>query len=235
MDGILIIGHGSAPTTYEDVSYYINLGTKLNMAVLAFDKRGVGKSTGKYESFQVERSEEWFDLLASDIISVIEWIKSNPELNSLKIGLLGGSQAGWILPLAASHSKEVDFIIIGEGTSVSAGEEHYFSQLTGDGYGEGISIIEADKKLQKFEGARGFDPRIILNNLKVKTLWFLGTSDPVIPVDATIRVLEELDNPNFKIKILKNGNHDFVNVETGEQYNLVSFIKSWLDEENILN
>ena len=47
MEGLLIIGHGSAPTTYEDVSYYINIGTKLKMGVLAFDKRGVGKCTQK--------------------------------------------------------------------------------------------------------------------------------------------------------------------------------------------
>lgn len=235
MEGILIIAHGSAPTTYEDVSYYIKIGTKLNMGVLAFDKRGVGKSTGKYESFQVERSQEWFRLLASDINSGIEWVKSKPYLDTLKIGLLGGSQAGWIMPLAASQNKDVDFIIIGEGTSVSAGEEHYFSKLTGDGSGEGISIKEADKRLQHFKGERGYDPSEVLKRLQVKTLWVLGTSDPVIPVDATIRVLEELDNPHFRIEILENGNHDFVNVETGEPYNLLPLIKSWLKNENIIN
>jgi hypothetical protein len=235
IQGILIIAHGSAPTTYEDVSYYIKLGTKLNMGVLAFDKRGVGKSTGEYESFTVERSQEWFDLLASDVVSAIEWVKTRSDLNTSKVGLLGGSQAGWIMPLAASQSKDVDFIIIGEGVSLSAGEEHYFSQLTGDGSGQGISIHEADKLLQNFKGEKGYDPREILKKLQVKTLWILGTSDPVIPVDATIRVLKELDNPNFRIEILKYGNHDFVNVETGESYNLVPLIESWLKSENIKN
>ncbi len=232
--GILIIAHGSAPTTYEDLSYYIRLGTKLNMGVLAFDKRGVGKSTGRYESFTVERSKEWFNLLASDVISAIDWVKSRPDLNALKIGLLGGSQAGWIMPLAASQNKNVDFIIIGEGTSVSAGEEHYFSLLSGDGSGEGISIKEADIQLQSFKGDKGYDPREILKKLQAKTLWFLGTSDPVIPVDATIRVLKELNNPHFKIEILKNGDHNFVNVETGKSYNLVPLIRSWLKSENII-
>ena len=42
INGVLIVVHGSAPSTYNDVSYYTGLGTQLGMAVLAFDKRGVG-------------------------------------------------------------------------------------------------------------------------------------------------------------------------------------------------
>lgn len=41
---------------------------------------------------------------------------------------------------------------------------------------------------------KGFDPRFILKNLDVNTLWIFGTSDPAIPVDASLRVLKELDD-----------------------------------------
>ncbi|WP_232520962.1 prolyl oligopeptidase family serine peptidase [Flagellimonas nanhaiensis] len=235
LKGALVIVHGSAPSTYEDVSYYTKIGIKLGMAVLAYDKRGVGGSGGTYQSFTVEGSKNWFNLLASDVLAVISWLKEQPELENAKLGLLGGSQAGWIMPLAASKTKEVDFMIIGAGVAVSAGEEHFFSQLTGDGEENGISIQEAHKKLEGFQGEKGFDPTKILKQLRTSTLWFLGTNDPVIPVDATIEELERINNPNFEIVLLPHGDHNFRNTKTGEPYNLIGFIQPWLTESGIWN
>ena len=234
MKAVLIIVHGSAPSTYEDVGYYTRIGTKLGMSVLAFDKRGVGKSGGTYEYFTVKGSKEWFNLLASDVLACLSWLKDRPELQQAKFGLLGGSQAGWIMPLAASQTKDIDFIIIGEGVSVSAGEEHYFSELTGDGDENGMSIQEAHRKLQDFDGEKGFDPRNILRNMETKALWFLGTKDPVIPVDATLEGLKRINNPNFKVVVLPDGNHNFKNTKTGEPYNLIDFIEPWLIEIGVL-
>ncbi len=232
--GALILAHGSAPTEFRDLSYYIQLGTRLNMAVLAYDKRGVGQSSGKYQFFNVAESEVWFELLASDILACLDWLEERPEIINKKIGLLGGSQAGWIMPLAASKTDQIDFMIIGEGAAVSAGEEHYFSQLSGDGSGEGVSIAEADQALSNFAGEKGFDPAPILPELKVHTLWFFGTEDPVIPVDASIRALQAMNNPYFKIQLLENGNHDFINVATKEPYDLSAFIKPWLQQTGMI-
>lgn len=232
--GVLVVVHGSAPSTYEDVTYYTRIGTKLGMAVLAYDKRGVGKSEGRYQFFSVEGSEKWFNLLASDVLACVSWLKNRPELRAAKLGLLGGSQAGWIMPLAASKNDMIKFIIIGEGVAVSTGEEHYFSQLTGDGDVHRLTIAEAHSKLQYFNGQRGFDPRSILKNLGAKTLWILGTEDPVIPVDATINELKQINNPNFQIQLLEYGNHDFVNTKTGKPYNLLDYLVPWLTEIGVL-
>lgn len=230
--GGIVISHGSAPSTHEDVGYYTKLATQLNMAVLAYDKRGVGSSSGSYEYFSVERSKQWFDLLASDLQVCFEWLRRRPELKNTPIGFFGGSQAGWIMPLAASklESVGVDFMIIGEGATVSAGEEAFHSDLTGDGSGNGISIKKADKKLKKFKGELGFDPRPILKKLNTKTLWFFGTKDDVIPVNASIEVLNKINNENNKIIMLPNGDHNFKNVETGHRYDLTKYIEPWLKE-----
>ena len=233
--GAVVMVHGSAPSTYEDLGFYTKLGTQLGMAVLAFDKRGVGTSGGTFEYFTVSRSKAWFNLLASDVLACVEWLKSRPELQNAKIGLLGGSQAGWIMPLAASKSTDIDFMIIGEGVAVSAGEEHYFSQLTGDGDENGISIADAHQKLKDFKGGRGFDPRSILEKLETNALWFLGTNDPVIPVDATLAELKRINSPNFKVALLPDGDHNFVNTKTKERYNLLLYIAPWLREIGILD
>ena len=228
--GAMVICHGSAQSDHEDVSYYTNLAIKMEMAVLAYDKRGAGLSTGVYESFTVGRSNEWFNLLSIDLENCYRWLSTRPELKDKKIGFFGGSQAGWIMPLAASRLEGIDFIISGEGTTVSAGEENYFSQLTGDGDEIGQHTIQqADLALKSWNGVKGFDPRDILENLQVPTLWIFGTNDPVIPVDASIRTLEKINNPNFDLLILENGDHNFMNTETGKRYELVEELKSWLD------
>ncbi|MBO0322638.1 prolyl oligopeptidase family serine peptidase [Muricauda sp. CAU 1633] len=231
--GVLVIVHGSAPSTYEDVGFYTKLGTQLGMAVLAFDKRGVGESGGTYEYFTVSRSEPWFNLLAADVLACVNWLKKKPELQQAKLGLFGGSQAGWIMPLAASKSLDIDFMIIGEGVSVSAGEEHYFSQLTGDGDENGISIAEAHERLGNFDGEKGFDPRNILEQLETQTLWFFGTNDPVIPVEASIEELNRLNRSNFQVVSLPNGDHNFLNTQSNERYDLLSYIKPWLAQIGI--
>ncbi|MGE0590314.1 MAG: prolyl oligopeptidase family serine peptidase [Cyclobacteriaceae bacterium] len=230
----VVIVHGSAPSTYEDVGYYTAVATKLGLAVLAFDKRGVGESAGTYERFTVERSEAWFDLLASDVLAWGRWLRTQPEVDSSKMGLFGGSQAGWIMPLAASQTDIFKFIISGEGVSVSAGEENYFSELTGDGDENGMPIGKADSRMKYFKGPHGFDPRSILKELSIDMLWFFGTSDPVIPVDASLRTLKEINNDRFKIVILPHGDHNFKNVETGERYDLATYVRPWLATSGIL-
>ncbi|MEP2668120.1 MAG: prolyl oligopeptidase family serine peptidase [Cyclobacteriaceae bacterium] len=230
----VVVVHGSAPTTYDDVAFYTSIATQLGMSVLAFDKRGVGGSNGQYQPFTVEESITWFKLLASDVIACLNWLRLQPEIDKTKIGLLGGSQAGWIMPLVASKYKDVKFIISGEGVSVSAGEENYFSELTGDGADGGLSISLADKKLQTFIGSKGFDPRLILKTINTKILWFFGTADPVIPVDASLRELKEINNDNFDIIILPDGDHNFNNTKTKERYDLVNYIKPWLTKIGIL-
>lgn len=228
--GAILVSHGSAPTTHEDVGYYTKLATQLGMAVLTYDKRGCGKSTGTYESFEVARSQVWFEMLSSDLLACLNWLEGREELTGKKIGLFGGSQAGWIMPLAASKTDKMDFMIIGEGVSVSAGEEHYFSELSGDGNESqsNLSILESDRKLLDFEGELGFDPRGILKKLPVRTLWFFGSNDPVIPVDASLRTLNALNNPNFDVQILEYGDHNFMNTKTGNRHDLLEYIRPWL-------
>ena len=231
----VVIGHGSAPSTIDDVGFYTYLAKKLGMAILAYDKRGAGESEGTYESFCVERSEEWFDILAKDMSEFILWMSKQPEIDPGRIGLLGGSQAGWIMPYAAHKNSKVRFIIIGEGIPLSAGEEAYFSNLTGDGFEGSYTISEADDRMKDFDGQKGFDPNTILMEIDAEILWIFGTQDPVIPVDASIRKLRRWKNPKHEIVILENGDHNFMNTQTQVRYDLNEHIRPWLEKIGILD
>ena len=68
-----------------------------------------------------------------DALAGVEWLRRRPEIDGRRIGLAGGSQAGWIIPLAASQSSDVDFAAIQSGPVMSVGHERAYSALTGNG------------------------------------------------------------------------------------------------------
>lgn len=150
----VVIVHGSSPSTRNDVAFFTRMCLNLGFAVLAYDRRGVGESTGKFRPFYVKDSKDILEELAADTQAAIRWLITQREVDSTRIGLVGGSQAGWIMPLAASNLDIVRFMVIFAGTPVSAGEEAYHGRLTGDGGGKGLPIEEADRLLAQYEGPR---------------------------------------------------------------------------------
>ncbi len=89
--------------------------TRAGIAVLRFDDRGVGKSTGK---FSTATSADF----ASDVLAAVEYLKTRPEINWKKIGLVGHSEGGLIAPMCAVQSKDVAFIVMMAGTGVPGDE-----------------------------------------------------------------------------------------------------------------
>jgi pimeloyl-ACP methyl ester carboxylesterase len=85
------------------------------MAVLGYDKRGVGGSTGDWRT-------ESFDDLASDARAAIEFLKTRRDIDASQIGMLGWSQAGWVMPLAVAKEKDTAFVISISGAGVSPAE-----------------------------------------------------------------------------------------------------------------
>src|SRR4029450_9468807 len=85
------------------------------MAVLGYDKRGVGESTGDWNTAS-------FDDLAGDVVAAFEYLKTRSDIDQAHIGVLGISQAGWTMPLAAVRAKDLAFLISISGAGVPAAE-----------------------------------------------------------------------------------------------------------------
>src|SRR5690348_10120628 len=111
----LILVHASGA---EDREYLLPLAHFLvrhGIAVLGYDKRGVGASTGDWKSAS-------FDDLAGDVIAAFEFLKTRKDIDPKQIGILGWSQAGWVMPLAAMRAKDIAFLISISGAGVPAAE-----------------------------------------------------------------------------------------------------------------
>lgn len=97
--------------------------TRQGIAVLRYDDRGVGKSTGSTMSSTLHDH-------AADALAAIAYLKGRPEIQADKIGLLGHSEGGIVAPLAASQSKDVAFVIMLAGTGLPGQEIMYLQGQT---------------------------------------------------------------------------------------------------------
>ena len=235
----IVTAHGSAPSDRDGVGFYTQHALKLGFAVLSFDKRGVGESSGEYKKFNVETSDTMMNDLAMDVAYSVRWLVKQPGIDADRIGLFGGSQAGWVMPLAATKEPAIKFIITGEGTPVTAGEEAIHGDIGGDGAGWDYKRIQlADDYLRNMDGDHGFDPQPYLNELEIPILWIFGLRDDVIPVNVSLERIEKLIKQgkiNNTVHVFPFGDHNFTNIATGERYDLNPIIQNWLVENNILS
>ena len=94
--------------------------TRLGIAVLRVDDRGVGGSTGDF----LQATSEDF---AGDVLAGIEYLKSRKEIDPRQIGLIGHSEGAIIAPMVAAQSPDVAFIVMMAGTGLT-GEEILYLQ-----------------------------------------------------------------------------------------------------------
>ena len=94
--------------------------TRRGIAVLRVDDRGVGESSGDFAAATT------LDF-TRDVLAGVEYLKTRPEIDAERIGLIGHSEGGLIAPLAASISSDVAFIVLMAGPALN-GEEIGFLQ-----------------------------------------------------------------------------------------------------------
>ncbi|MBO9516633.1 MAG: alpha/beta hydrolase [Porphyrobacter sp.] len=87
--------------------------TRHGIAVLRFDDRGVGKSTGNYG---VATSAD----LATDANAAFAYLATRPEIRRDAIGFIGHSEGGMIGPIAMSTNPDVAYFVAlaGPGTNL---------------------------------------------------------------------------------------------------------------------
>ena len=83
--------------------------TRKGFAVLRYDDRGIGKSTGDFAAAALPD-------FAADAVAAFEWLSTRPEIDTANIGFLGHSEGGYIAPVAAGRVP-AGFMIFLAGTA----------------------------------------------------------------------------------------------------------------------
>jgi pimeloyl-ACP methyl ester carboxylesterase len=126
--GIVLI-HGAGPLNrdcqfgrhkiFKGLAEYLS---SHGIAVLRYDKRGVGKSKGTYRPFDLHN-------FTQDGLSGINFLKTIENINARQIGAIGISQGGLIVPQMAALSDDVSFVIMLAGPGVWGRDFFYGSHL----------------------------------------------------------------------------------------------------------
>lgn len=126
----VILIHGSGPHNrnlefysdkhlFKDLSEYL---TNNGIAVLRYDKRGVGKSTGQFIPFDMEN-------FSNDGIAGIEYLKTINKIDKSKIGAIGISQGGLVVPMMIKKCRDIKFAVLLGSPGIWGKDLIYSSQL----------------------------------------------------------------------------------------------------------
>ena len=121
----VVIVHGAGHATLGEPAFRVhaNAFVQGGFAVLLYDKRGSGKSTGDLDTSD-------YDDLAGDLAAGVGYLRTRPDVISHKIGVLGRSEGGWVGALAASRDSLLAFVILSSGSGVRPSEQVNYSTRT---------------------------------------------------------------------------------------------------------
>ena len=117
--------------------------TRNGIAVLRYDDRGVGASTG---AFATATSQDFM----MDALAAVAFLKSRSGIDAAKIGLAGHSEGGLIAPMAATRTSDVAFLVLLAGPGVN-GEEILYLQAAKIMRAAGVPepVIARNREMQK--------------------------------------------------------------------------------------
>ncbi|MCZ8206023.1 alpha/beta fold hydrolase [Gemmatimonas sp.] len=84
------------------------------IAVLRYDDRGVGESGGR-----ASRDSATSEDFADDVLSVVQYLRSRPDVDGTRIVLAGHSEGGLIAPLAAVKDARIRAIALLAGPAIT--------------------------------------------------------------------------------------------------------------------
>ncbi|RYG08769.1 MAG: alpha/beta hydrolase, partial [Chitinophagaceae bacterium] len=210
--------------------------------VLTYDKRGVGESGGIYAGPEVGTNNidsANLNLLALDASAATNFLLRHLPAKHYPVGLIGYSQAGWIIPMAAEKNHEVDFMVLFSGPVVTAREQlrfQFFTQSKSDFWdlhteAESRNHVENDPDKYQFTDT---DPRVALAKLSVPGLWLFGGRDVQIPTQLSIENIAEFKNAGkqYQYKLFSALGHNTTFGASPDPFNAaINWIKA-LDKQN---
>ena len=122
---VIIFVHGDGPLEYDAHGYYPLIWKRLlkqGFAVFSWDKPGVGESTGNWLAQSMKQRQQ-------EVQSAIDYVRNSYGYSGSQIGLLGFSQAGWVVPKLANKNTDIGFII-GIGFAIDWSEQSWYLART---------------------------------------------------------------------------------------------------------
>jgi uncharacterized protein len=194
----IVIVHGSDPVKRE-LAFAKRLAEN-GIAVLTYDKRGVGESEGLYVGPSVGTNNidtTNLNLLSEDASAAVNTFQSNLKSKKIPIGLVGFSQAGWIIPIAANINPQIKFMVLFSCPTITTLEQLRFQFYTNGDVNFWDKHTESDAQDHTKNDPDRYDfiatdPIVSLKNLSIPGLWLFGEKDIQIPIKLCFEQLNKL-------------------------------------------
>lgn len=211
---LIVHGSGQEKRMIDFATTLANNG----IAVLTYDKRGVGESGGVYAGPEVGTNNVDFsnlNLLSLDASAAVNTLSKSLSNNKISIGLIGGSQAGWIIPLAAEKNKKVKFMTIFSGALITVKEQLRFQFYTNGNQKFWDTHSEEEARKHVFNDPDKYEfidtnPNDVLSKLSIPGIWIFGGKDIQVPVKLSIEYLDKLKSKgkHYEYKLFPNLGHN---------------------------
>lgn len=199
---------------------------KKGIALLYFDKRGIGKSEGAWQRSDLyERAE--------DTKAAIEFLKTQGRIDSTRIGIVGHSQGGSVAQIMGDLYKDDIKFIASIGAATYDMElqltNTYYSMYLCEGNPDNEAFDKASKKAisdinwvswfpltkawRQLSEISDFDPAPHLKNINMPAFFAFAENDYYVYPGWAIGTLNDTFEhqipDNFNLQIIPAANHDF--------------------------
>ncbi len=115
---VVLLLNGSGPSPRGLLANVAALLAANGVAGLVYDKRGTGASTGRYTG-------DDFLALSEDARAALRYLRSRPDVDTTRIGILGTSQGVYVAMMVAASDPGIRFIVSSNGGAFPAEQEIY--------------------------------------------------------------------------------------------------------------
>jgi len=178
---------------------------KNGFAVLRFDFSGHGDSEGEMDDVSITRELD-------DLGCAISFLKSRPEADIEKIGIVGHSFGGEIVILKASENKELKAVVL-----LAPVVDPQLNMLMDGRFEENLALARkqgfaerASHKIKKqyYEELQKFRPLIEARKINAPLLVLHGTADDKVDIRGSVELIKNPNEPK-KLIIIETADHDF--------------------------
>jgi uncharacterized protein len=207
-------GAGMSPRAFNTgIARYAN---HLGLVTLSCDKRGIGQSGGRYPG--EFPSEQAVDQYARDVAAQARFLAAQREVDPARVGVAGGSQAGWIMPPAAVREARIRFMIGLVSPTLTQGETDLWADLNEHGQ-RPPTRSDADMEAEvRRAGPFGVDPMPAIRAMRIPAIWLYGAKDRTVPSRLCIERLDPLTREpgrDFSYVNFPGGTHGLIKTENG--------------------
>ena len=199
-------------------------------AVLVYDKRGTGASTGDWRSAGLEE-------YADDLVAGIQAAIKRPDIDASRTAVLGVSEGGWVAPIAASRSTAIKAIAAICGGARTKGDAYVYKvRRQAEAAGKPASVdstvhaaeqlVASSMRNAKTDGSSGFDRRLAYDptqdwrRFKGSVLYMGGEADVLESgPDAALwfrRLFAESGNVDATVRLFPRAHHSLLLGVTGD-------------------